>query len=60
MNDSRTGDIDSESVPTGDRDQTYGLKQSTNQVRLKQSTRNQTEQLTFGLVADTINLLILH
>ena len=28
--------------------------------RLKQSTNNQAERLSFGLVADEINLLILH
>ena len=60
MNHSRTGDRDSKSVFAGDTDQTQGLKQSTNQVRLKQSTNNQTERSTFGLVAETINLLILH
>ena len=60
MNHSHAGDRDSKPVPAGDTDQTLGLKQSTNQVRLKQLTNNQTERLTFGLVADEINLLILH
>ena len=60
MNDSRGGDRNSKSVPAGDTDQNLGAEKSTNQVRLKQSTNNQTERLSFGLVADEINLLILH
>ena len=60
MNDSRAGDRNSKSVPAGDTDQNLGAETSTNQVRLKQSTSNQTERLSFGLVADQINLLVLH
>ena len=48
------------SVPAGDTDQNLGADKSTNQVRLNQSTNNQTERLSFGLLADQINLLILH
>ena len=60
MNNSRAGDRNSESVPAGDTDQNLGADKSTSQVRLNQSTNNQTERLSFGLVADEINLLILH
>ena len=60
MNDSRAGDRNSKSFPAGDTDQNLGADKSTNQVRLNQSTNNQTERLSFGLVADQINLLILH
>ena len=59
MNDSRAGDRNSKSVPAGDTDQNLGADKSTNQVGLNQSTNNQTERLSFGLVADQINLLIL-
>ena len=60
MNDSRAGDRNSKSVPAGDTDQNIGAEKSTNEVRLKKSANNQKERLSFGLVADEINLLILH
>ena len=60
MNDSHAGDRNSKSVPAGDTDQNLGADTINQPSEVETIQNNQTERLSFGLVADEINLLILH
>ena len=60
MNDSRAGDRNSKSVPAGDTDQNLGAETINQPSEVETINQNQTERLSFGLVADEINLLIFH
>ena len=60
MNHSRAGDRDSKSVPAGDTDQNLGAETINQPSEVETINQHQTERLNFGLVADEINLLILH
>ena len=60
MNDSHAGDRNSKSVTAGDTDQNLGAETINQPSEVETIINNQTERLSFGLVADQINLLILH
>ena len=59
MNHFCAGDRDSNSVPAGDTDQNLGAE-TINKPSEVETINQQSNRLSFGLVADEINLLILH
>ena len=60
MNDSRAGDRNSKFVPAGDTDQNLGAETINQPSEVETINQQSTERLSFGLVADEINLFILH
>ena len=60
MNHSHTGDRDSKSVPAGDTDQNLGAETINQPSEVETINQQSNREIKLGLVADEINLLILH
>ena len=60
MNDSRAGDRNSKSVPTGDTDQNLGAETINQPSEVETINQQSNREIKLLLVADQINLLILH